>query len=141
MRTLESYTRQEIQMVNFLIDKANATDLVIKHDEKILSHLFEDIKVEQLRLIDLTLKLDLQRLSRNFHAQFQLSLSRLQNFHTVYQNILLEFKTAIEHDLLQLSMCVQNKPFCFNQHKQLHCTKNCFLTVQSDFFINFHLLS
>ena len=38
-------------------------------------------------------------------------------------------------------MCVQNKPFCFNQHKQLHCTKNCFLTVQSDFFMNFHLLS
>ena len=72
MRTLDSYTRQELQMVNFLIDKANATDLVIKHDENVLSHLFEDIKIEQLRLVDLTLKLDLQRLSRNFHAQFQI---------------------------------------------------------------------
>ena len=98
-------------MVNFLIDKLNATDLVIRHDEEILSHLFEDIKVEQFRLIDLTLKLDLERLSRSFHAQFQLSLSRLQSFHTIYQNILLEFKVAFENDLLQLSMCVQDKSF------------------------------
>ena len=85
--------------------------------------------------------MDFQRLSRNFLAQFQLSLSRLQSFHTTHQNILLEFKTAFEHDILQLSMCVQGKSFCFNQHGQLHCTKNCFLTVQSNFFINFHLLT
>ena len=100
LRTIESYTRQEIQMVNFLLYKSNNTDFIIKHDEQILSNLYQDLKIEQFRLIDLTLKLDLQQLSRNFHAQFQLSLSRLQSFHTTHQNILLEFKTAFERDML-----------------------------------------
>jgi hypothetical protein len=141
LRTIETYTRQEVRMVNFLLDKSNATDIIIKHDEQILSNLYQDLKIEQFRLIDLTLKLDLQQLSRNFHAQFRLSLSRLQSFHANHQNILLEFKTAFEHDILQLSMCVKGKSFCFNQHGQLHCTKNCYLTVQSIFLINFHLLT
>ena len=55
LRNLETFSRQELQMVNFLIDKSNSTDLAIKHDETIIDNLFQDIKIEQLRLEDLTL--------------------------------------------------------------------------------------
>ena len=113
LRTLESYSRHQLRMIDFLIDKGNATDLAIQHDEDVLDHLFTDIEIEHLQLEDLTLKIDLQRLSRNFHSQFLLSLGRLQNFHTVYSNILLEFKISIDHDLQQLTKCVQNQPFVF----------------------------
>ena len=65
----------------------------------------------------------------------------MQSFHTIHQNILLEFKVAFEHDLLQLSRCVQGRSFCFHQHEQLHCTRNCFLTVESKKKFNFHVKS
>ena len=79
LRNLETFSRQELQMVNLLIDKSNSTDLAIKHDETIIANLFQDTHMEQLRL-----KIDLQQLSRNQHIPFQLSLNRLQNFHTIY---------------------------------------------------------
>jgi hypothetical protein len=55
LRSLETYAQQELQMVNFLIEKSNETDLAIKHDETIIENLFEDIQIEQLRIDDLTL--------------------------------------------------------------------------------------
>ena len=53
-------------MIDFLVDKSNATDLAIQYNEEELENLFADIQIEHLRLEDLTLKLDLQKLSRNF---------------------------------------------------------------------------
>ena len=141
MHNLEYYTREELEMVNFLLDKSNHTDLVIKNDEQILSNLDKNVKLDHLRLEDLTIKLDLQRLSRNFHTQFQLSITRLQNFHTINQNILIEFALSFQRDSSQLSKCVRGQSFCFLQHSNLHCTKDCFLTSKTDFFLNFELLT
>ena len=141
LRTLEYSNKQEVAMTDFLMDKSNTTDFLIRHDEQILSNLYKDVRVEHYRVMDLTLKLDLEKLSRNFHTQFSLSLNRLQSFYTNHQNILLEFQNAYEHDIVQLSSCIQSKSFCFQQHGQMHCTENCFLTVEDEFYINFHLLS
>ena len=74
LRVLETYSLHQLRLIYLLVDKRNATDLAIQHDEEELDNLFAEIKLEHLRLEDLTLKLDLQKLSRNFNSQFLLSL-------------------------------------------------------------------
>ena len=67
LKTLEYSNKREVAMTSFLMDKSNTTDFLIQHDEQILSNLYKDVKIEHYRVIDLTLKLDLEKLSRNFH--------------------------------------------------------------------------
>ena len=141
LKTLEYARKRDVKMANYLMDKSNVTDLVIQHDEEILSNLYKDVRIEQYLVMDLILRLDLERLSNNFHEQFALSLNKLRAFHTNHQNLLLEFKAAFEHDIRQLTSCVRGESFCFQQHEKMHCTENCFLTVKDNYFINFNLLS
>ena len=107
LKTLEYANKREVKMTNFLMDKSNVTDLVIQHDERILSNLYKDVKIEHYLVMDLILRLNLERLSNNFHEQFGLSLTRLRGFHTNHQSLLLEFKKAFEHDISQLTSCIR----------------------------------
>ena len=141
LRTLEYARKRDVKMANYLMDKSNVTDLLIRHDEEILSNLYKDVKIEQYLVMDLILRLDLERLSNNFHEQFALSLNKLRAFHTNHQSLLLEFNSALEGDIYQLTSCVIGKSFCFQQHERMHCTEDCFLTVSNNYFLNFKLLS
>ena len=141
LKTLEYARRRDVKMQNYLLDKSNITDLAIRHDEEVLSNLYKDVKIEQYLVMDLILRLDLERLSNNFHEQFSISLNKLRSFHTNHQSLLLEFRSAFEHDIEQLTSCVRSQSFCFHQHEKMHCTEDCFLSVADNFYINFKLLS
>ena len=104
-------------MQHYLLDKSNLTDLTVRHDEEVLSNLYRDVKIEQYLVQDLILKLDLERLSHNFHTQFDISLNKLRSFHSNHQNLLLEFQSAFEHDLTQITSCVRSKHFVSNNTK------------------------
>ena len=141
IKTLEYARRGDLKMQHYLLDKSNLTDLAVRHDEEILTNLYRDVKIEQYLVQDLILKLDLERLSHNFHTQFDISLNKLRSFHSNHQNLLLEFQSAFEHDLTQITSCIRGKTFCFQQHKNLHCTEDCYLSISDNFYVNFKLLS
>jgi hypothetical protein len=141
IKTLEYARRKDLKMQNFLLDKSNLTDLAVRHDEEILTNLYRDVEIEKYLVQDLILKLDLERLSHNFHTQFDISLNKIRSFHSNHQNLLLEFRQAFEHDLKQITSCVRGETFCFPQHKNLHCTADCYLSTSDNFYVNFQLLS
>ena len=127
------------EKINKLIDQSDATSLSINQNMAELATILDDLKNDEIFIKDENMKLDLINIFESLHTTYLHSARRISDYQTSHSALLLEFKVALQTDLQIINKCILHQQICFYRHGHFFCAKDCFLTSEKDFAINFKM--